>query len=201
MVRVIINVSIYCLALREVLKILGLSSLSNTIASGFGYSSLLIGWGLKELFIDVLAGVALIFSDAIKEGNKISIGDQQYDVLKCGVRSVAIRRIRDGETEVVPNSKIAQERVVCYEGWEKRRCQLNVVIDANTEANVIDELKGHVNAHVFGGCFNVKPSEPCIYVTNFTKTGGIELECVFYILEYKDDIERYKKVNDSVAMG
>ena len=123
----------------------------------------------------------------------------QYTVVKCGMRNVTVRRIRDGEIEHVPNSKVVQEKVISYEGWEKRRCQLNVAIDADTEGDKVGELKRAVGEYV-AKLEEVKPSDPCCYCTGFTG-GGLEVEVVYYINNYQDDIAKFKKVNDGVTMA
>jgi len=183
----------------ETLKIIGLSTVASQLTAGFGYSSLLVGWTLKEVLLDVLSGFALIFSDVVKEGAKINVGGQQYDVVKCGMRDVRIRRVRDGEIEHVPNSKIVGERVINYQGWERRRCQVNVVVKGDTKADDIEGFKREVEEG-FGEFEGVVKSDPCCYCAGFTKGGGVALEVVYYIEDYHDDIGRFKRVNDRVVI-
>ncbi|GMH72665.1 hypothetical protein TrRE_jg10989 [Triparma retinervis] len=95
--------------------------------------------------------------------------------------------------------EVVQEKVISYEGWEKRRCQLNVAIDADTEGDKVGELKRAVGEYV-AKLEEVKPSDPCCYCTGFTG-GGLEVEVVYYICNYQDDIAKFKKVNDGVTMA
>ena len=62
-------------------------------------------------------------------------------MVKCGVRSVVVRLIRDGEMLVVPNSKLVHEVVTTYEEWEERRSQLNFTIDSKATVQQVKSIK------------------------------------------------------------
>ena len=187
------------LSLRQVLLLLGWSDLSSSILSGFGYGSLLIGYGLKELITDLLAGVSLFFSRTLLAGHKIEVFGKQAHVVRCGMRNVELRLIRDGEVLVVPNSRMVREAVTVYGGWEERRCGLNFVLDSATcGSEGLERIKARFRQHL-GGRGDVRLSEPCIYLTGMRN--GWEVECCWYLRGYYDEISKFKNSVDGVVMN
>ena len=152
---------------------MGQGELSDSIWTGFGYGSIIIGYGLKELITDLLAGLSLFFSRTLLPGHKVEVFGKQAHVVKCGLRNVELRLIRDGEAVVVPNSKLVHEAITVYEGWEERRCSLQFVLDSGCKAATVERVKSR-----FRGALKAMPdvriSEPCIYLTGMRF--GIEVE-------------------------
>lgn len=90
---------------------------------------------------DLIAGLSLFFSRVVLEGTKIELWGKQADVIRCGVRSVTVQLIRDGEKLVIPNSKLVHEVVTIYEGWERRRSQLNFTVESGASSEKVRNIK------------------------------------------------------------
>ncbi|GMH48162.1 hypothetical protein TrVE_jg11645 [Triparma verrucosa] len=184
--------------LRHVLIFIGLKDLGTSILNGFGYGSLLVGWGLKELVVDLIAGLSLFFGRVVREGTKVEVWGRQADVVKCGVRSVVVRLIRDGEMLVVPNSKLVHEVVTTYEEWEERRSQLNFTIDSKATVQQVKSIKVKFK-NLIDEAEGIRGSTPTIYLVGMTN--GWQFECVWYVLDYNDNIAIFKAAMDKVVEG
>ncbi|HJJ51093.1 MAG TPA: mechanosensitive ion channel, partial [Methanocorpusculum sp.] len=64
-----------------------------------------IGFGLKDLFADIIAGIVIIFERPYQIGDKVSIGENYGEVKDIGIRSTRIQTSAD-EMVSVPNGTI-----------------------------------------------------------------------------------------------
>jgi small-conductance mechanosensitive channel len=69
-----------------------------------------IGFGLKDLFADVVGGVVIIFEKPYQIGDKVTIGDKYGEVTDIGIRATRIQTPAD-ETVSVPNFTIFAQPV------------------------------------------------------------------------------------------
>ncbi len=176
-----------------VLHILGFDAYSSRIFTGFGFGSLLVGWGLQQALLDVVSGLCISFDHTYAIGDKLEVFGKQGDILEMGLRSIKIKLVRDGETLVVPNSVMMKEKVYTYKGWDERRCMIDFDVDLDTDYDLIKDLPREIVeecAREVEFC-KIRPSSPGCYLLSITDS-AYRFEVVYYIEEYGDDIEKYK---------
>lgn len=97
----LVKVTIYTAALYYVLgPLLELSSTQLLAVSGFAGAAL--GFGLKDLFADVIGGLVIIVERPYQVGDKVEIGDHYGEVTDIGIRATQLRTPDDSLVSV-PN--------------------------------------------------------------------------------------------------
>ncbi|WP_051361706.1 mechanosensitive ion channel family protein [Solimonas soli] len=75
-----------------------------------------VGFGLQNIFSNVISGVIVMFERPVRIGDRIEIGGNEGDVIAIRARSTVLRTSR-GATVIVPNQKFITEYV---KNWESR---------------------------------------------------------------------------------
>ena len=83
-----------------------------------------IGFGVKEVFFDFVAGVILLFEGTIRVGDIIEIDGLVGKVRKIDFRTSKIET-RDNQVIIVPNAKLVEDNVI---NWSHNRTQTRFVI-------------------------------------------------------------------------
>ena len=171
---------IYTFALIISLQVIGFN-LSVLLA---GSAALLVGFGfgVQDIFRDMMSGLLLLFEGTVKVGDIIRINSTNSEgpmiarVLKINVRTTKIES-RDGNTLIIPNSMITQNQV---ENWSfgsnltRFHIDVGVAYGSNTEL-VRDLLKQAALAHP-----QVKKTKPVIVrMLNFGDN-ALELQLSFW---------------------
>jgi small-conductance mechanosensitive channel len=107
-----------------------------------------VGIGLQSVVANFAAGVVLLLERRIRVGDSIETADLQGEVREIGFRASTVRT-GDGAEVVVPNGKLAFERVT---NWtlsdRRRRVNLSVVVSqASDPARVLDALHAAARAY------------------------------------------------------
>ena len=95
---------VYAVALYYIIIAVIEPSLTQMIAFS-GLFGAAIGFGLKDLFSDIVGGVVIIFEKPYQIGDKVTIGDKSGEVKDIGIRSTRIQTSAD-ELVSVPNFSI-----------------------------------------------------------------------------------------------
>ena len=105
----LIKIIVYFLALYFILTSLVEPNLTELIAF-FGLFGAALGFGLKDLFADIVGGIVIIFEKPYQIGDKITIGDNYGEVTDIGIRST--RLLTPGDSAVsVPNYLVFSQAV------------------------------------------------------------------------------------------
>jgi small-conductance mechanosensitive channel len=139
MVIPLLKFSIYGIALYYVLR--AVLSLSSTQLVAFsGLLGAAIGFGLKDLFADVIGGLFLVFEKPYQIGDKVKIGGYYGEVSDIGIR--ATRLITPDDNLVsVPNSLMFTQAVASANaGSPEMMVVIDLFIDSESEAEVALEI-------------------------------------------------------------
>lgn len=111
------------------LKIAGIDLTSIIAAVAFG-----VGFALKDLIMNFLAGVMILLSRHFTIGDYIKVGDSLGRVVEIQSRVTILQAI-DGTKVIVPNADIFSQKVVSMTGNPFRRIEVEVGVDyrANLE--------------------------------------------------------------------
>ncbi|MBD3360749.1 mechanosensitive ion channel [Candidatus Peregrinibacteria bacterium] len=114
------------------LKIAGIDLTTIIAAGAFG-----IGFALKDLIMNFLAGMMILISRHFTIGDFIKIGDTIGKVVEIQPRVTVLKAI-NGTKVIVPNAEIFRKQVISYTSNPFRRIELEVGIDfRNNIENVL----------------------------------------------------------------
>jgi moderate conductance mechanosensitive channel len=105
----LLKLFVYAVALYYIIIAVIEPSLTQMIAFS-GLFGAAIGFGLKDLFSDIVGGIVIIFEKPYQIGDKVTIGDTYGEVKDIGIRSTRIRTPAD-ELVSVPNFSIFSQPV------------------------------------------------------------------------------------------
>jgi small-conductance mechanosensitive channel len=152
-----------------------------------GSTALLVGlgFGLQQLFVDLVSGVILLIDPNINYGDVISVDipgtsvKMQGRVIQIGLRTTTLETI-DNERLIVPNSKVLSNGVrslMRSSGSVRFRVQVLVAYDSNME-NAKNLMTKSVLSHEK---VDQEP-KPTIIIKNFEEN-GVLLEIRFWMKE------------------
>ena len=103
-------------------------SISPADLFGFlGVTSVAIGFALRDVLQNLLAGIILLITQPFRIGDQIIVGDSEGTVENIQVRATIIRTY-DNRQVVIPNSDLFTDRVTVNTAYDKRRLQYDVGI-------------------------------------------------------------------------
>ena len=135
---------IYTFAIVSSLQVIGFN-LSVLLA---GSAALLVGFGfgIQDIFRDMMSGILLLFEGTIKVGDIIRVSNPNSQepmiarVLKINVRTTKIES-RDGNTLIIPNSMLTQNEVENWSfGSDLTRFHIDVGVAYGSNTELVREL-------------------------------------------------------------
>ncbi|WP_339922253.1 mechanosensitive ion channel family protein [uncultured Cyclobacterium sp.] len=104
-------VMIFGLAL--LLRFLGLSGVVNSLLAGAGITAFIIGFALKDIGENFLAGILLAFKRPFKIGDMVEINGINGKVLALNLRDTQVKTV-DGKDVFIPNASIIKNPMINY---------------------------------------------------------------------------------------
>lgn len=101
------------LLLMIVLSIIGWGSLTNKILAGAGITTFIVGFALKDIGENFLAGIIMAFRRPFKVGDLIEITGLRGKVLRMSLRETTIKTA-DGRDVYIPNAMILKNPLQNY---------------------------------------------------------------------------------------
>jgi small-conductance mechanosensitive channel len=185
---------IYMMAITAIIGVVFGKDLTVVLASA-GAAGLVIGMALKELILDVFAGLAINLDQAIKMGDCIKIHQSGGLSIEGRVEEISWRttRIQDGANNVViiPNSRLASFTITNYSqvsDFFENTVSLFLEIEVPTERALRVLLAAAIDATgMIGGR---TPPPPSCVVKSISAEG---VEYAIYI--YSDFLARFRARN------
>lgn len=135
----LLKFSIYGIALYHVLR--SVLSLSSTQLVAFsGLLGAAIGFGLKDLFADVIGGLFLVFEKPYQIGDKVKIGGYYGEVSDIGIRATRLVTPDDNLVSVPNYLMFSQAVASANAGSPEMMVVIDLFIDAESEAEVALEI-------------------------------------------------------------
>lgn len=157
-----------------------------------------IGFGIQDVFKDVVAGFVLLFEAKLRVGDVVEItpvskaGLKSTEtivakILKINLRTTEIQT-REGNILIIPNTRLTQEQVENWShGSELTRFTIKVTVEYGSNTELIQRLlKQAALAHP-----NVNKSEPVFVRLADFADNGLDLELIFWA-DQSWDINNYK---------
>ena len=141
-----------------------------------------LGFGVQNIFKDMVSGVILLFEGTIKVGDIIRVIQPSTSeemiarVLKINVRTTKIET-RDGNTLIIPNSTLTQDHVENWSfGSDLTRFNIKVGVAYGSDTELVRKLlKQAALSHP-----EVKKTEPIIVRMNDFGNDSLEMELFFW---------------------
>jgi len=117
-ISVVIRYSLITLGVVMAVRAAGMPMTNLTVI--FGAFSIGIGFGLQNIFNNLVSGLILLFERPIQIGDTIEVGTLMGNVKSMGIRSSNVRTF-DGAEIIVPNGNLISNEVVNWTLSDKRR--------------------------------------------------------------------------------
>ena len=105
-----------------------------SIAVIFTALSVGIGFGLQYIAADIASGFILLFERPVRVGDRISIGNQEGDVLSINLRTTVLNT-NDRVSVIVPNSKLVRDQLINW-SYGDPRARIAIPIGVSYDADV-----------------------------------------------------------------
>ncbi len=145
-----------------------------------GAFSVGIGFGLQNIFSNMVSGLILLFERPIQLGDTVQVGNLTGDVKSIDLRSSNIQTF-DGAEVIVPNGQLISNEVI---NWtlsnKRRRVEIPVGIDYSSDPKVVHELFMTIlNQHNSV----LKDPEPVVFFSGLGES-SLDFTLVFWISDY-----------------
>lgn len=148
------------------LSIIGINLSSLTVI--FGVLGIGLGFGLQGVVANFFAGIIIIFTRPITEGDQVLIQQSEGTVVKVRLLSSTINTLMN-ESIIVPNSQLVNDKIYNYSYEDKRVIIVNKVQISYGDdlEKVIDVMEGLALKNPYA----LKIPEPKVRVASFDDSG------------------------------
>ena len=135
-IRILVNVVVWALALILVLDNLGVNV--TALVAGLGVGGIAIGLAAQGIFADLFAALAILFDRPFRAGDTIQFGTTTGTVEAIGLKTTRIRAL-SGEQVIISNTKLLDQQIANLRRIEQRRVVQTLYLSLATPA---DKLVG-----------------------------------------------------------
>lgn len=104
---------IFIIGITLAIKVLGLSGITASILAGAGITAFIIGFALRDIGENFLAGILMAFKRPFRVGDFVEIGPILGRVVALNVRDTQLKT-PDGKDVYVPNANIIKNPLINY---------------------------------------------------------------------------------------
>lgn len=169
------------------MHVLGLSGVASGLLAGAGLSAFIVGFALKDIAENFLAGVVLAFNRPFRIRDTVKVRDLTGEVEALNLRTTLIKTF-DGKHIFLPNSLVLREPLINYTRDGFIREDFLVSVDLGTET-ASDRAEGLLLQFVstYKGVETRAPHTPYVVVE---KISGSAADLRTFFWTYSDDYLR-----------
>lgn len=104
------------------------------LIAGLGVRSVAIGFALKDILQNMLAGILILLRQPFEVGDKVVSGGHEGTVERIETRATLIKTY-DGRRVVITNTDIYTDSVTVNTAYDTRRSQYDIAIGCNDDWN------------------------------------------------------------------
>ncbi|MEO8176260.1 MAG: mechanosensitive ion channel domain-containing protein [Sphingomicrobium sp.] len=134
LIRVMVSVAAFALALVVILDNLGVNV--TTLIAGLGIGGIAIGLAAQGIFSDLFAALSIVFDQPFRRGQTIQFGATTGAVERIGLKTTRIRSIT-GEMVVMSNTKLLECEIHNISATNVRRIYLSFGVIYQTAPDVL----------------------------------------------------------------
>lgn len=170
-----------------IISVIGLSIIGinlSSLAVVFGVLGIGVGFGLQDVIANMFAGLVIIFSHPIKEGDRISVGQMEGTVQSIKLIHTVITTPTN-ETIIVPNSHITNTNVHNY-SYDSPNVVMCTSVQVSYQADVdrvMEILVGIARRNPYG----LEGEDPRVHLWSF-ESSGIQLRVCTWIRNAQERI-------------
>lgn len=171
----IVLVVFYVILTLLTFRVLGLSAVTQTIIGAAGLTTFIIGFALKDIGENFLAGIVMIFDRPFEMGDLIQIDNHIGRVINISIRETTLKTT-DGRDVYIPNSDIIKKHFINYTIDDQLRETFEFsVFNSNNIRDVIAVIQETVSG------FNqiLKSRKPAVLIKNF-ENGTVQLTVSYW---------------------
>jgi len=132
--------TIWLIAILTLLNMWGATGAFAAFLTGGAVMGFAIGYAAKDLLANILSGLFVFIDKPFSVGDAVAIGSTVTGKIeKMGLRTTTIRSF-DGLFMVMPNQKLAKERIINYTRSVERRIDLNMGVSYNSDLQKATEI-------------------------------------------------------------
>ena len=146
----------------------------SVLAGAFGVG---VGFGLQNIFSNLISGVIVMVERPVRVGDRIEIGGNEGDVIAIKARSTVLRTSR-GATVIVPNQKFITEYV---RNWESRGELTSLLLPFKLVREHDPEAIRRTIAEVLTACADVARALPPRVFFTAADAGGYQFEALVWL--------------------
>jgi small conductance mechanosensitive channel len=180
---------IFIIGLSLAFKVLGLSGVTASILAGAGITAFIIGFALRDIGENFLAGILMAFKRPFRVGDFVETGPIRGRVVALNIRDTQLKT-PDGKDVYVPNANIIKNPLINYTIDGFLRFDFNVNLPVNTDHKMIMKEIGTAVESVEGVLKRRRKTE--VYVTAIAP-GRVDVNVSFWI-----DTFRTKNTSDHI---
>lgn len=180
---------VLAIALLVGLSVIGIDLSALTVI--FGVLGVGLGFGLQPVVANFFAGLVIVVSRPIKEGDRIQIGELEGNVIRIRMISTVVNTITN-ETIIVPNSQLIETQVHNNSFEDPSIVVVNPVQVAYSTD--LDKARNVLLSVGAASPFSPPGKEPAAYVMSFDSS-GITLELHSWIRDARRKLEARSWMN------
>lgn len=155
----------------------GLGKIAGTVLGAAGITAFVIGFALKDIGENFLAGVIMAFDRPFKMGDVIKTGDVEGTIVEMSLRDIHVKTF-DGKDVYVPNGQIIKIPLYNYTIDGFIRQDFTVGVDYNTDLakarsiilDTVSQIPGVLSA----------PKNPKTFIS-LLNTNTIDIQCQYWL--------------------
>jgi small-conductance mechanosensitive channel len=137
LVRVLVNVLVFAIALVVILDNLGVNV--TALVAGLGIGGIAIGLAAQGIFSDLFAALSIVFDKPFRRGDTIRYADTIGTVERIGLKTTRLRS-QTGEQVIMSNTKLLDQEVRNLVEAQARRITLPFSLVYRTSPDTLERL-------------------------------------------------------------
>jgi small-conductance mechanosensitive channel len=147
-----------------------------------GAFSVGIGFGLQNIFNNMVSGLILLFERPIQLGDTVQVGQLTGNVKSIDLRSSNIRTF-DGAEVIVPNGQLISNEVINWTLSDpKRRIEIALGVSYNSDPAVVQSLLLDI---LFNHAEIIRDPEPAVFFAGLGDS-SLDFTLLFWIGDYAE---------------
>jgi small-conductance mechanosensitive channel len=144
-IRILVNVAVWALAIILVLDNLGVNV--TALVAGLGIGGIAIGLAAQGIFSDLFAALAILFDRPFRVGDTVQFGATVGTVEAIGLKTTRIRAL-SGEQVIVSNTKLLEQQISNLRRIESRRVALMFRLSADSDPEKLSAVPSRLRTIV-----------------------------------------------------
>ena len=186
---------VFAVGVMLAMYILGLGEISGSILGAAGLTTFIVGFALKDIFENFLAGVIIAFDPPFILGSWIEVDGIQGTVQSMSLRETMLKTF-DGQDVYIPNAILLKNPLRNYtiDGFIRKEFMIGLDYgdDLQNGLDLIEETLAKVP-----NILNTPGRRPTATISEFA-TSSVNVVCRFWIDTFKNDVPTSKIQNEAM---